>query len=405
MHQKITSALVYHRKFLLTSPRHFRAAVDHHTEEILDVLPPEWYRAGYARLFRLTQKLRNVELIDGRLMNTCDGSIITDDHIMTQMNAFNSLAKAFFRSPPSRHHSNKNGTACFQKPCKRDSVTINSLTKVCDLLNISAQQRSTVRVTLCPQVTQHHIWRGALEQVLKDLKYEMDSRNIKSPTFQMGAQIVSTCIQFFDGTNDVSASDSPLWMRPAPMKKVEKLQPSRKWEEVVEMFVDLSKCLAKEERLAYHVSKIEAMKEGLYQIKDILTEKDITYKEARRQDCLVQKKLSKSLGHSSKCLFTLLLYYLYGSVRDIEVEVCGPLRGGGDKFSMCVGKTLTWDDERIVLNGVRQLSRALGVLKFVWETARVNAALELHGHLWCLDARERTITYRGHVYNVHGLWL
>ena len=53
------------------------------------------------------------------------------------------------------------------------------------------------------------------------------------------------------------------------------------------------------------------MKAGLYQIRDVVIERDIAFKELCRQDCLVQRKLSKSLGHSSRCLYTLLLFYFY----------------------------------------------------------------------------------------------
>ena len=73
------------------------------------------------------------------------------------------------------------------------------------------------------------------------------------------------------------------------------------------------------------------MKAGLYQIRDVVIERDIAFKEARRQDCLVQRKLSKSLGHSSRCLYTLLLFYLYGTVRDMEVHVGKCISGKGGR--------------------------------------------------------------------------
>ncbi|KAJ0986464.1 hypothetical protein J5N97_004820 [Dioscorea zingiberensis] len=202
----------------------------------------------------------------------------------------------------------------------------------------------------------------------------------------MAKQIASSCIEFLADATELSDSETPSWMRPAPIKKIEKQVSPRKWEEVLEMFVDLSQCLSQEERLKQHVTKLEVMREGLYQIKDILLERDISYKEARRQDCLVQRKLTKSLGHSSKCLFTLLLYYLYGSVRDIEVEVCESVHVNDDKFSLNVGKILTCCDEEMLWSGVKQLSRALGVYKFVWETTGMKGKLELQGHLWCLGA-------------------
>jgi len=362
-----------------------------------ELLPPEWYRAAYAKLIKLTPVLKNVEQIDGRILHANDGSIVTDDRIIKHMQSFNSLAKAFIGLRSIRG-------ACFVKPSERKSLTLNSLTKVCNLLNISAQQRKNVRLTICAQVTQHHVWKGALEEVLRDMKHEMDTLgSSNSSSIQMGEQILSSCIKFF---SSLSSSDSPSWMKPAPLKKVERPSPSRMWEEVLEMFVDLTKCLEMEEKLSSHVSKIESMKEGLYQIRDIVIERDISYKEVRRQDCLVQRNLSKNLGHSSRCLFTLLLYYLYGTVRDIEVEVCGGVRASEGRAT-CVhfGKILTCSDEGMVVNGMRQLSRALGVFRFVWETAAMDGVLELQGHMWCVGAEERRLAYRGNVFFLHGIRL
>ncbi|XP_008803747.2 uncharacterized protein LOC103717219 [Phoenix dactylifera] len=391
---------------------HLNVAFYHHAEELeQESVQSEWYKIAYAKLIRLAHILKNVEQIDGRLTNRYSSSIITDDHIISYMKTFNSLAKAFIGSSSMQCAYKKGITSAdrsvlamgFHEPNKRDSMMLNSLTRVCDFLNISAQQRKSIRLTVCPQVTQHHIWRGALEQVLKDLKYEMNSLRCCSLTFQMGEQIVLSCIKFCADATYISSSVSPSWMRPAPLKKVEKPLPSRRWEEVLEMFVDLTKCLGQEEMLSHHVLKLEAMKEGLYQIKDILVERDISYKEARHEDCLIQKKLTKSLGHSSKCLFTLLLYYLYGNVRDIEIEVSGGVYETDGRFYLSIGKIVTSCDESMVWNGVKQLNRALGVFKFVWETAVMKGVLELQGHLWCMGAEEKILTYRGNVFYVHGM--
>ncbi|XP_010916907.1 uncharacterized protein [Elaeis guineensis] len=391
---------------------HLSMAFYHHAEELdQDSVPLEWYKIAYAKLIRLSHILKNVEQIDGRLTHRIGSSIITDDRIISYMKTFNSLARAFIGSS-SMQCAYEKGIAPadrsilamgFYEPKKGDPMMLNSLTRVCDFLNISAQQRKSIRLTVCPQVTQHHIWRGALEQVLKDLKYEMNSFRCHSPTFQMGEQIVSSCIKFCADAAYISNSISPSWMRPAPLNKVEKPLPSRRWEEVLEMFVHLTECLRQEERLRQHVLKLEAMKEGLYQIKDILVERDISYKEARREDCLIQKKLTKSLGHSSKCLFTLLLYYLYGTVRDIEIDVSGGLYETDGRFYLSMGKIVTSCDELMVWNGVKQLNRALGVFKFVWETAGMKGMLDLQGHLWCMGAEEKILTYRGNVFYVHGI--
>lgn len=366
---------------------------DLHEEE---PLPWEWYRAAYGRLIRLTRVLRNVEQIDdGRITNASDGSVVTDARIIAQMKTFNSLTKAFVG-------------ACFDQSTESSTLTLNSLTKVCNLLNISAQKRKHVRLAICPQVTQHHIWRGALEEVLRDLKHEINTLGSCSPSVEMGEQILMSCIEFFSQVAALSESEPPSWMKPPPLQKVERPVPPRTWEEVLEMIVDLTKCLEREEQLAAHVSKLEAMKEGLYQIRDIVMERNASYKEVRMQDCLVQRKLSKSLGHSSRCLFTLLLYYLYGSVRSIEVEVCGGIQVSGDgdhRSCLHIGKILTCSDEGMVQNGIKQLSRALGVFKFVWETAAMGGVLEVQGHLWCVGAQERRISYRGNSFLLHAIRL
>ncbi|ONK59531.1 uncharacterized protein A4U43_C08F7380 [Asparagus officinalis] len=222
----------------------------------------------------------------------------------------------------------------------------------------------------------------------------------------MGKQIISSCMKFFRDVDTISSSDSPSWMKPPPLNRVEKPVAPRTWEEVVEMFVDLTKCLEREEKLATRVLKLEAMKEGLYQIRDITIERDVSYKEVRRQDCLVQRKLSKSLGHSSRCLFTLLLYYLHGSVEDVVFEVHGGVRvDDHGRFCLYIGKILSCRDEGMVMNGVKQLSKALGVFKFVWESAGMVGVLKLRGHLWCVGGEERIIAYRGNEFYVHGIRL
>lgn len=357
-------------------------AEERHEEESFS---SEWYRAAYAKLIRMSQTLEQVQHIDGRVTNTKDNSVVFDADIISQIQTYNALARALIGSSKT----------------SKTSMTLDSLTKVCNYLNISAQQRKTIRLTICPQVTQHHIWRGALEQILINLESDINSFKCHSQPFEMAKQITSTCIKFLADAAEPLESENPAWMRPAPIKKVVKPVSPKKWVEVLEMFVDLSQCLSQEERLKPHVAKLEMMREGLYQIKDILVERDISFKEARRQDCLVQRKLTKSLGHSSKCLFTLLLYYLHGNVKDIEVEVCECVHENGAEFCLNVSKILTCCDEEMVWKGVKQLSRALGVYKFVWETAGMKGKLELQGHLWCLGLEERSLVYRGKTFFLH----
>jgi len=193
------------------------------------------------------------------------------------------------------------------------------------------------------------------------------------------------------------------------------------------MFTDLARSLETEDRLTGHAQKVEAMKEGLFQIRDVVIERDIAFKEARRQDCLVQRKLSKSLGHSSKCLYTLLLFYLYGTVRDMEVHAGKCISGkGGRNVVVHAAQFLTDGDESTIRSGIKQLSRALGIFRFVWEAANTDCdaanqngkdvvvkkknedakgVLELQGHLWSFGVEEKTLTYRGDVFQVHQIQL
>ncbi|CBI20765.3 unnamed protein product, partial [Vitis vinifera] len=305
-----------------------------HSEEHI---PFEWYDKAFPQMVKLSQLLKNVGSIDGRLVNIDDYSTVFDERIEQRMQTFKSLARAFLGSPLMQ---------------QAEGSTFHSM--------------------------------------------------LTSKGMMMGQQIVLSCLNFLADKAISYDPDSTSWMRPAPARAPE--SPSRKWGEVLVMFNHLLKCLRTAEKgLLLHVSKLEAMKEGLSQIKDVLVDRNIGYKEARHQESLVQKKLGKTLGHSSRCLFTLLVYYLFGSIRDIEVEVCGGVYGseGGDRFCLYMGRILTSDEEKMVWSGVKQLDRALGLFKFVWETAKMKGVLELQGHLWCVGAEERSFKYRGNVFFVH----
>ncbi|KAK9124583.1 hypothetical protein Sjap_014185 [Stephania japonica] len=349
-----------------------------------------------------------------------DDSAVMNDDVSRRIQMFKSLARTFIGSPSVQQSLEKKTVAltgatlfipnsCFSKPCERAPITLNSLTKVSNFLNVSAQQRKSVRLAICPQVTQQRIWTGALEEILEGLKSDMKllySYQSLKGDFRMSEQIISSCFRFLGNTKASSNLESTSWMRLTPTKKFDS-PPSSKWGDLLEMFNDLTKCLASDNDLLYHLSKLELMKEGLYQIKDVLVDMDIGYKETRHQENLVQKKLTKTLGHSSRCLFTLLEYYLCGRVRDIEVEVCGGVYGASSKGShcLCIGKILASDEENMVRHGVKQLDRALRLFKFVWEIAGMQGVLELQGHLWCIGAGDRTLNYRGNVFFLHGIKL
>nr|CAB3450531.1 unnamed protein product [Digitaria exilis]CAB3505122.1 unnamed protein product [Digitaria exilis] len=388
-------------------------------EEHERAAPPSrrWFYAAYARLLRHAGSLDGIEHAGGLPRHAATGSLVAFPHAAAARAAhFDALVAGFVAAAARRGHPLP----------KMKGTSLSSLTRVCDVLGVSAQRRKSVRLTVCPQVTQHHVWRGALEAVLGDLQADMASLvDGPSPATQMAEQIASACILFL---LDTATSSTPSWMRPTPFKKpVKPPPPAKKWQQVLDMFIDLARNLKTDDRLVGHAQKVEAMKEGLFQIRDVVIERDIAFKEARRQDCLVQRKLSKSLGHSSRCLYTLLLFYLYGTVQDIEMHVGKCVSGkGGRDVTVHTAKFLTSGDELAVRSGVKQLSRALGIFRFVWEAANTEldsandndkevivkkkkedakGVLELQGHIWGFGVEERAVTYRGDVFHVHQIQL
>lgn len=385
-------------------------------EPQVENLPSKWYEKEYPMLLKLTHLLKDFDLIDGKLVNINDNATVFDENLLSDMHTFKSLVRTYIGYSAVQLSLKKDLMSAepeqeprllFGNASERQPLIVNSLTKVCNFLDISAQRRKQVRLSITPQVTQHQIWAGAIEETLKALKSDMDVVNQRGirKTDNIGQQIVVTCLKFLDTATSYDP-ESTSWMRPAPTK-VTSLPASQKWEDILEMFNDLINFLRYEKVLALHLAKLEVMKEGLFQIKDVLIDKNIGYRETRYQESLVSKKLSKTLGHSSPCLFTLLLYYLYGSVKDIEVELCGGVHGndGGNKFCLYMGKILILDEERMVWSGVKQLDRALGLFKLVWETSGMKESLEVQGHLWCLGAEKRTLTYKGNMYFVHSISL
>ncbi|XP_059644821.1 uncharacterized protein LOC132286488 [Cornus florida] len=407
--------LLYVSKYLRTKQNramHSTVMLFHCAEETHEEpLPSEWYEKAILKLTKLSHLLKEVDLIDGTLVKIADHSTVIDDNLEHNMHTFKSLARTFLGSASMQQALKKDVQCipplCFSKPSEREPITVNSLTKICNFLNISAQQRKSVRFSICRQVTQHQIWTGALEEVLNRLKSEIDALNNHHPSkgTKMGQQIVSSCLNFLDTALSCD-TDSTSWMRLAAAKVVDS-PASHKWEDVLQMTIDLTKSLQNEKELLLHVTKLEVMKEGLFQIKDVLIDKNIGYKETRYQESLAQKKLSKTLGHSSQCLFTLLLYYLYGRVTDIEVELRGGVYGSGseDKFCLYMGKILTSDEEKMVWSGVKQLDRALGLFKFIWQTAKMKGVLEVQGHLWCVGSEDRLLKYKGNMFFLHGISL
>ncbi|KAG4391380.1 hypothetical protein JHK82_013228 [Glycine max] len=379
----------------------------------------QWYQNEFPKVKELTHSLANVDAVNGRLVDINSNSTVFDDDIEREMCTFKSLVREFVGSPLVQHRM-KHFLASFLTNVKDESFTpfgtaterkpmvVDSLTKVSNFLSVSAQQRKLVRFRVCPQVTQHRIWTGALKEVLNGFAVDLDclaSRGLDNDAL-LGGQIVHSCLRFLTEIGVFSEPESSSWMKLSPSKTVDSSD-SRRWEDVLVMLNDLTKCCRNERRLKMNVAKAEIMKEGLLHIRDVLVDSNVGYKEAQHQESLVKKKLSKMLGHSSCCLFTLLLYYLYGRVADIEVDMCGGVYANGSdgKFCLFMGRILTSDSEKMVGRGVKQLDRALGIFKFVWEMAEMKGHLDLQGHMWCVGADNRMLRYRGNTYFVHGICL
>ncbi|MCL7031957.1 hypothetical protein MKW94_027100 [Papaver nudicaule] len=382
-----------------------------------EFLTPE---LAFQKLNKMAQGLKNVDLVNGKLVSIGEDSVAKDECIENRIRAFKSLGRFYLGTPSVQQSLKKRATSssaatesipdsCFGRSDEREPFTLKTLTSVCSYLNVSGQQRKSVRLAICSQVNQHNIWSGALKKILAGLKADIESLNrqhcqsFSVEEIRVSEQIISSCLRFLSETSTTSNPDSASWMRPAPPNK----PPAHRWEDLLGMFTDLIKCLNDEMNVLPHMSKLVIM-QGLYQIKDVLVDRDIGYREARHQESLMQKKLLKTLGHSSQCLFTLLHYYLYGSVRDPEIEVCGGVYPRIDKkneFCLCIGRILTSDDEKMIGIGVKQLDKALGLLKFVWEAAEMKGILELQGHLWYVGAEERILAYRGNTFFLHGIKL
>ncbi|RZC63645.1 hypothetical protein C5167_025388 [Papaver somniferum] len=387
-----------------------------------ECLTPEF---AFQKLNKMAQGLGNVDLVDGKLVSIGEDSVLKDEQIEQRIKTFKSVGRLYLGTPSVQKSLKKRATTssfaatesipelCFGRSDEREHLTLKTLTSVCSYLNVSSQQRKSVRLAICSQVNQHRIWTGALKKILSGLKAEIESMNYQQrqslsvKEITVSEQIISRCFQFLSETCTTFNPDSTSWMRVAPSPKYNSW-PSHRWEDLLDMFNDLIKCSKNEMGVLPHMVKLEIMKEGLYQIKDVLVDRDIGYREARLQESLMQKKLLKTLGHSSQCLFTLLLYYLYGNVRDLEIEVRGGVYKRKDKknvFFLCIGKILTSDNEMTIGIGVKQLDKALGLFKFVWEAAEMKGVLELQGHLWCVGAEDRILTYRSNTFFLHAIKL
>ncbi|XP_027360398.1 uncharacterized protein LOC113868744 [Abrus precatorius] len=402
-----------------SSPFYLNSTFYHPPKDVLDL---QWYQNEFPKVTELAHLLANVDAINGRLVDINTNSTVFDDKMEHEMGTFKSLVRVFVGSPFVQHKmkhilaststtniQQHEPFTPFGKATEREPLVVDSLTKVSNFLSVSAQQRKLIRLRVCPQVTQHRIWSGALKEVLNSFAVDLDclgSRGWLSERALLGHQIVHSCSKCLTQTAVFADPESSSWMKLSPSKTVDSSE-SQKWEDVLVMFNDLIENCRSEAWLKLRVAKAEVMKEGLLQIRDVVMDNSVGYKEAQHQENLVRKKLSKTLGYSSRCLFTLLLYYLYGRVADIEVDMCGGIYANGKDGDsrLFMGRILTSDSEKMVGRSVKQLDRVLGLFKFVWEMAGLKGHLDLQGHMWCVGAGTRMLRYRGNTYFVHGICL
>lgn len=115
-----------------------------------DVLPSKWYENAFPRISELSQTLKNVDSINGRLVDVSSNATIVDDRIEHEMGNFKSLVRGFIGSPfvqrkvkrtQKPHHDS---ISPFSKASEREPITVDSLTKISNFLEVSAQQRKVV---------------------------------------------------------------------------------------------------------------------------------------------------------------------------------------------------------------------------------------------------------------------
>lgn len=133
-----------------------------------EVLPSEWYEKAFGKIKKLSCKLRNVDLMDGRVVNASDDSTIIDERIEQKMRTFKSLVRILIGSPSAQRRitemagsSSINGQthAWFRNSSEREAMVVDSLTKACNFLGVTVQQRKLLRHTICPQVRPYRPYR------------------------------------------------------------------------------------------------------------------------------------------------------------------------------------------------------------------------------------------------------
>lgn len=77
------------------------SAALHHCSEHPDgeTLSSEWYSKAYNKLTKLTHSMRNLDMIDGRVVDLSDNSTVYDELLEHKMHTFKVLARTFLGCP------------------------------------------------------------------------------------------------------------------------------------------------------------------------------------------------------------------------------------------------------------------------------------------------------------------
>ncbi|XP_020205405.1 uncharacterized protein LOC109790630 [Cajanus cajan] len=203
-----------------------------------DALNLQWYQDEFPKVKELTDLLANVDTVNGRLVDVNNNTTVFDDGIEREMCTFKSLVRVFVGSPFVQHKmkhvvasfttsTQHESLTPFSKATEREPMVVDSLTKVGNFLNVSTQQRKLVCLRVCPQVTQHCIWTGALKEVLNGFAVDLNclsSRGLNNGAL-LGGQIVQSCMKFLTEISVCLDPKSSSWMKLSPSKTVDSYDP------------------------------------------------------------------------------------------------------------------------------------------------------------------------------------
>ncbi|GLJ34500.1 hypothetical protein SUGI_0693810 [Cryptomeria japonica] len=350
------------------------------------------------------ERLKYFYLTDGRLAKLDDNSFVFNISAKKEMQEFKLLAKKFIGCrlqvyDPWKLKSSGSLHLPFSTPSERDSETFDSLKVVCQYLGLSVPQRRSARKIISPQVIQYDMLRGALEELVRNLDVDLGAIDKPSNKVLAAKEASARSVQLL--SQNLSTTGSASWAKLSSYKNFH--SPKSKWGDVLESFEVILDALKDVDSLKFYVITIEGMKEGLGHIKNVQLDNNLDFKKIHHRKSYVEHKLVYNLGYTSKCLFTLLVFYLFQSIRSITVDMAGGLYGATEEIPyVSIGEIITSADRKMLWIAVKHLDKALGLIRFISEIIGTKN-LKLEGHIWALGAQETTIDYRGNSIFVHAI--